>query len=200
MDDQVKRAEAGLRGHKIARRSVMVGAAWTVPAVVVGTSVPAWAGLSQEQPPVRLASVITCKFSNINVYHFELTFVSDQPILYVELSNLQLLVNPSSGAAITTPTAATQVIGPGQKYVLVVNSAPSTNAASFELYYHYDWRRSVNQSMSPVFDSGRYPKLPTEWSPQVGTFNNTPDCNAVTGVQYSSFRTPNAAQWFGPIP
>jgi hypothetical protein len=194
VNDHVKRVQVSPGGHKIARRSVVAGAAWTVPAVVVGTAVPAWAGLSQTQPPVEITNVVCCKFSNENVYHFELTWTSNQHILYTELSNMQFLLQPSSGAVVGMPTVDTKVFAPLESHILVVNSAVSTNSASFELYYKYHYVRSTSSTMSPVYDSGDWP-AGGGWSPQVGTFNNTPDCSAVKTDQYSAYQDPNYSHW-----
>ncbi|WP_341359342.1 hypothetical protein V5H98_16660 [Georgenia sp. M64] len=173
----------------MSRRTVLAGAAWSVPVVAVATAVPAYAGFSPEPPPVEVTAVEgACKFSNSKVYHFELVFTNTTGV-YITISDVVLTPNASSGADVVFPPIPGRTFAPGESYVLVVNSQPSDTAASFDLELDYTWTAGDENGVTdPPTDSGSITDL------LIGV--NIADCNSQKPPSpYQNVDTPNFAQW-----
>lgn len=111
---------------KTTRRTLVKGAAWSVPVVAMGSTAPAFAA----SPTFNITGVtIGCKFSNSKAYHLEITIenTGNQPNTIEDVVVTGL---GSNGNVLVWPAVADQCMCPGDTWVLVINSVPDA-ASSF---------------------------------------------------------------------
>lgn len=160
-------------GMKPTRRTLVKGAAWSVPVVAVGGAAPAFAA----SPVFEITgTTIGCKISNQKVYHLEIQIqnTGNQP---ATIADVTLTGTNSAGDTIVFPAPADQCMCPGATYVLVVNSENQGggNISSFGASISWD------ELTGPV---------------ALSVPDNTPDCNASDPpAQYDDMATPLLATW-----
>jgi len=132
------------------RRTIVRGAAWSVPVVAVATYAPAYAAsLDAPQPAGLLALCRTTGQGNNNCqgYRFRLNFLVDPPYSWnVSISLAQ--ITPSNGPAleIKTPTTFPQVISSTNTFFdlwFCTSSSPSQLSLSVS---YSTWRTDQPQS------------------------------------------------------
>lgn len=131
------------------RRTVVRGAAWSIPVVAVAANAPAFAA-STDVPSIATAGAVrACKTAggvNCQGYLFNVTF-SVQPSDSWEITFLQVVKNGESVTAATSPrTFTVSSAAPGVSFVMCT----SDSASQFDLTLVYSARNLRTGASSTV--------------------------------------------------
>ncbi|HET7277773.1 MAG TPA: hypothetical protein VFJ22_06825 [Dermatophilaceae bacterium] len=121
----------------ISRRTVVKGAAWSVPAVVVAGAAPAYAAT----PIVTIGVGLACKHPGAGDekhYHFELTVTNNGgATTTVTISEITLV--PTSGQTVTFTEPAPFDVAAHSSECIVVDSDITANSSNGTLLVSYDF-------------------------------------------------------------
>jgi hypothetical protein len=138
----------------VSRRTVVAGAAWTVPAIVVASAAPAMAAT----PIVTIGIGVGCKHpGNPKRYHFNLLVTNNGgTTTTVTITDIVLL--PTSGQNVTFPDPVPFDVGAKQTECIVVDSNLTTNSANGTLQVSYDYTtESGTESFVAAIDASSLP-------------------------------------------
>lgn len=138
----------------VSRRTVVAGAAWTVPAIVVASAAPAMAAT----PVVTIGVGVACKHpGNPKHYHFNLTVTNNGGIT-TTVTITEITLVPTSGQTVTfVEPAPFDIAAKGTKCV-VVDSDLTANSSNGTLVVSYDYTtESGTQSFTAAIDVGELP-------------------------------------------
>lgn len=140
----------------VSRRTVVAGAAWTVPAIVVASAAPAMAAT----PVVTIGTGIACKHPGAGDekhYHFNLIVTNNGGITStVTITNIILI--PTSGQTVTFPALASFDVAAHGKACKAVDSNITANSSQGTLQVSYDYTtESGTQSFVAAINVGSLP-------------------------------------------
>lgn len=148
------------------RRTIVRGAAWSIPVVAVAANAPAFAASTDAPAPGSLQAL--CRTTgqgqgNCQGYRFRLNFLVDAPYSWnVSITTSQ--INPSTGPAleIKTPTSFPQVVNASNSFLdlwFCTSSSPSQLALSVS---YTTWRTDQPQStaVTRTFLEQQYTGIP----------------------------------------
>jgi hypothetical protein len=121
----------------ISRRTVVKGAAWSVPAIVVATAAPAMAAT----PIVTIGVGLACKHPGAGDekhYHFELT-VTNNGGATTTVTITEMVLVPTSGQDVTFTEPAPFTVGAHSSECIVVDSNITTNSSNGTLLVSYEF-------------------------------------------------------------
>ncbi|EWT03686.1 hypothetical protein N865_08985 [Intrasporangium oryzae NRRL B-24470] len=127
----------------VSRRTVVAGAAWTVPAIVVASAAPAMAAT----PIVTIGVGLACKHpGNPKHYHFNLT-VKNNGGTTTTVTITSIVLIPTSGQNVTFSTLPAPFdVAAHSSVCVVVDSDLTANSANGTLKVGYDYTDSNGQT------------------------------------------------------
>lgn len=132
----------------ISRRTVVKGAAWSVPTVVVAGAAPAYAAT----PVVTVNASLACKHPGAGDekrYHFNLTVTNNGGIT-TTVTITSIVLVPTSGQKVTFPAVSPFDVPAHGSECIVVDSNITTNSSNGTLMVSYDY---TTESGTAHFDA-----------------------------------------------
>ena len=177
MQENQSTAVAPRRG--VSRRTVVAGAAWSVPAVVVASAAPAMAAT----PIVTVGSGVACKHpgaADEKHYHFNL-IVTNNGGTTTTVTITNIILDPTSGQNVQFDEPAPFDVAAHDSACMPVDSQITTNSSQGTLIVDYDYTtESGTESFTAAIDVGSLPPCKPQGIPDYPHTGYT--CDPDTGV------------------